>query len=103
MQIPGKMGQETHTRHTNGGRQGALGQGQLQAGRTVFSFRCPRQQPGVPGTPVWIVARVCSKGIPSPPLGLGHPQTHLVAPEEITASGSLAENKLDCVYGEDVY
>lgn len=30
-----------------------------------------------------------------PPLGLGHPQTHFLAPKETTASGFLAENKLD--------
>ena len=30
-----------------------------------------------------------------PPLGLGHPQTHFLAPKGTTASGFLAENKLD--------
>lgn len=59
------------------------------------------KEPGVRGTQVWVSAGMLFEGVPSPPLGLGHPQTHFVAPEEITASGFQAENKLD--YGEDIY
>ena len=29
-----------------------------------------------------------------PPLGLGHPQTHFLAPKETTASGFLAEKQI---------
>lgn len=48
-----------------------------------------------------VSAGMLFEGVPSPLFGLGHPQTHVVAPEEITASGFQAENKLYC--GEDIY